>query len=128
MTEYRNNDATQLAEDTFFELEYDSMKPVGVEYIKTLNVVTTFYEYVLKYAKKCGYDGDDNDANKLTNFIVKEGEKRNSPLSSLETVKNWLKSAPPSADQRGRENVYKLCFALGLNATETKEFFFKAYL
>lgn len=128
MTEYRNNDATQLAEDTFFELEYDSMKPVGVEYIKTLNVVTTFYEYVLKYAKKCGYDGDDNDANKLANFIVKEGEKRNSPLSSLETVKNWLKSAPPSADQRGRENVYKLCFALGLNAKETKEFFFKAYL
>ena len=128
MTEYRNNDATQLAEDAFFDFEYDSMKPVGVEYIKNLDVVTTFYEYVLKYAKKCGYDGEDHDANKLANFIVKEGKKRNAPLSSLETVKNWLKSAPPSADQRGRENVYKLCFALGLNAKETKEIFFKAYL
>ena len=128
MAEYRNHDATQLVEDAFFDFEYDSMKPVGVEYIKTLDVVTTFYEYVLKYAKKCGYDGEDDDANKLANFIVKEGKKRNSPLSSLETVKNWLKSAPPSADQRGRENVYKLCFALGLNAKETKEFFFKAYL
>ena len=64
----------------------------------------------------------------MAKFIIKLGEERNAPLSSLNTVKNWLKKAPPVANQSGRENVYILCFALGLNAKETKEFFLKAYL
>ena len=128
MAQYENNNVTQLAEDAFadFEFEYDDVP--GKEYIETLNEVTTFYDYTYTYAQKNGFDGDKSGADALAKFIVKLGEERNAPLSSLNTVKNWLKKAPPAANQAGRENVYTLCFALGLNANETKEFFLKAYL
>ena len=129
MSEYVNNNATQLAEDAFSEFDYDGYKDVpGKEYIESLNTVTTFYEYVYKYAQKNGFDGPKEDADLLANFLMKLGDDRKAPLSSLNTVKNWLKKAPPATNQAGRENVYALCFVLGLNAKETKEFFLKAYL
>lgn len=128
MVEYENNNATQLAEDTFADFEFDYSDVPGKEYIESLNTVTTFYDYTYIHAQKKGFDEDKSNADALAKFIVKLGEERNAPLSSLNTVKNWLKKAPPSANQAGRENVYTLCFALGLNANETKEFFLKAYL
>ena len=128
MAEYENNNATQLAEDAFFQFEFDYSDVPGKEYIESLNTVTTFYDYTYAYAQKNGFEDDKSNADALAKFIVKLGEERNAPLSSLTTVKNWLKKAPPAANQAGRENVYTLCFALGLNAKETKEFFLKAYL
>ena len=128
MAEYKNNNATQLAEDTFAEFEFEYSDVPGKEYIESLNTVTTFYDYTYAYAQKSGFTEDKLNADALAKFIVKLGEERNAPLSSLNTVKNWLKKSPPAANQAGRENVYTLCFALGLNAKETKEFFLKAYL
>ena len=128
MPEYENNNATRFAEDTFAEFEFDYGDVPGKEYIESLNTVTTFYDYTYTYAQKKGFEEDKSNADALAKFIIKLGEERNAPLSSLNTVKNWLKKAPPVANQSGRENVYILCFALGLNAKETKEFFLKAYL
>ena len=128
MAEYKNHNATQLAEDTFAEFEFDYGDVPGKEYIESLNTVTTFYDYTYAYAQKSGFMEDKLNADAMAKFIVELGEERNAPLSSLNTVKNWLKKAPPAANQSGRENVYILCFALGLNAKETKEFFLKAYL
>lgn len=128
MSEFENNNATQLAEDIFASFEFDYSDVPGKEYIESLDTVTTFYDYTFDYARMNGFDGDKTDAGALAKFIFALGEKRNAQLSSLNTVKNWLKKAPPSGNQAGRENVYTLCFALGLNAKETKEFFLKAYL
>ncbi len=125
---YKNNDSTQIAEDTFFEMDFDYKEIPGKEYIESLNTITNFYDYTLKYAKKCGYSDDDNNAEELAKFIFELSQKRNVELSSLGTVKNWLKKASPTGNQSGRENVYKLCFALNLNAEQTGEFFLKAYL
>ena len=128
MAEYENNNMTQLAEDAFADFEFDYSDVPGKEYIESLNLVTTFYDYTYIYAQKNGFQEDKSNADALAKFILKLGEERNAPLSSLNTIKNWLKKAPPAANQSGRENVYILCFALGLNAKETKEFFLKAYL
>lgn len=128
MAEYENNNMTQLAEDSFADFEFDYSDVPGKEYIESLNLVTTFYDYTYIYAQKNGFQEDKSNADALAKFILKLGEERNSPLSSLNTIKNWLKKTPPAANQSGRENVYILCFALGLNAKETKEFFLKAYL
>lgn len=128
MPEYKNNNATHLAEDTFAEFEFDYGDVPGKEYIESLNTVTTFYDYTYTYAQTSGFNEDKSNSDALAKFIVKLGEERNAPLSSLNTVKNWLKKSPPAANQAGRENVYTLCFAFGLNAKETKEFFLKAYL
>ena len=128
MLEFENNNATQLAEYTFSDFEFDYSDVPGKEYIESLNTVTTFYDYTYAYAQKNGFEGDKSHADALAKFIVMLGRERNTPLSSLNTVKNWLKKAPPTANQAGRENVYTLCFAFGLNANQTKEFFLKAYL
>lgn len=128
MVEFENNNATQLAEDIFSTFEFDYRDVPGKEYLQSLNVVENFYEYVFYYAQKCGFDGEKQDADALAKFIYTKGEEKNASLSSLATLKNWLKKAPPTGNQAGRENVYKLCFALGMNAKETKEFFLKAYL
>ena len=45
MVEYENNNATQLAEDTFADFEFDYSDVPGKEYIESLNTVTTFYDY-----------------------------------------------------------------------------------
>ena len=124
---YTHNDETQFAENTIFEMDFDYRDVPGKEYIESLNTITNFYDYTLKYAKKCGYQGNDDDADALAKFIFKQSEEKRLELSFI-TLKNWLKKAPPSSNQNGRENVYKLCFALGLNAHQTGEFFLKAYL
>lgn len=128
MPEYENNNATQLAEDAFVGFEFDYGDVPGKEYIESLDTVTTFYDYTYIYAQKNGFDEDKSNADALAKFILKLGKGRSAPLSSINTVKNWLKKALPAANQAGRENVYTLCFAFGLNAKETKEFFLKAYL
>lgn len=125
---YENNYATQLAEEEFSVFDFDYKDIPGKDYIESLNVVTTFYDYTYFYAQKNGFNESKSDADALANFVYNLGITNNAPLSSFTTVKNWLKKAPPSGNQTGRENVYLLCFALKLNAKETKEFFLKAYL
>ena len=129
MSEFENNTATQFAEDIFSTFEFDDYRDVpGKEYLESLNTVNNFYEYAFDYAQKNGYDGDRENADALAKYIFAKGQENGAILSSLATIKNWLKTAPPTGNQAGRENVYKLCFALGMTAKETKEFFLKAYL
>ena len=128
MAEFNNNYATQCAVDAFSAFEYDYQNIPGKEYIESLNIVTTFYDYTHDYAKSSGYTGAKSDPDVLAKYIYDSSVEKQAPLSSLNTVKNWLKKAPPTGTQTGRENVYRLCFTLGLNAIQTKEFFLKAYL
>lgn len=120
---------TRIAKNEIYFIDpKEEFSPDDMEYILTLNTDEIFYEYALFYAKKAGYNGKDKDLNLLANFIYKKGEENNASLSSIVTVKNWLKKAPPTGNQQGRENVYRFCFALNMNAEETMEFFLKAYL
>lgn len=123
-----NINATQIAADSIFSMDFENADIPGKKYIENLDDIRIFYEYTLKYAKMCGYIGYDEDADNLAKFIFERSEELQTELSSLITVKNWLKKSPPSGNQAGRENVYKLCFTLNLNALQTKEFFLKAYL
>jgi hypothetical protein len=47
---------------------------------------------------------------------------------SRQTISNWISKGTPSSGDSGRENVYKLCFALKMHAVQTAEFFLKGYL
>lgn len=124
---FTNREATQMVERVLDDLDYDLDFP-GREWIESLDEVKTFYEYVYFYAHKKGFKGEESDADGLAKFVFECGNERNVTLSSLNTLKNWLKKAPPSGSQQGREKVYALCFALGLDASKTEEFFLKAYL
>ena len=128
MAEFENNKDTQLVEDDLASFEYNYGDVPEKEYFEKLNEVTTFYDYTFAYAQKRGYKGDKSDANSLSKFVYELGNVNGAPLISLATLKNWLKVAPPSGNELGRENVYRLCFALELTERQTKEFFLKAYL
>lgn len=126
---FKNGKATEKVESDLDNLDYDFDFP-GRKWIESLDEVKTFYRYVYLYAheNENGFKGEESDADGLAKFVFERGNERNVTLSSLNTLKNWLKKAPPSGSQQGRENVYALCFALGLNASKTEEFFLKAYL
>lgn len=132
MLEFENSNATQLAEDLLWDFHYDKVYDKESfpekEYVMNLNPCNTFYEYTYKYARKNGFDGDTTETDNLAKFIFNLSKKKEATLSSLNTVKNWLKQSPPAKNPTGRNNVYRLCFALGLDEKETKEFFLKAYL
>lgn len=128
---FTNREATQMVESALDDLDYDldyDLNFPGRKWIESLDEVKTFYEYVYFYAHKKGFKGEESDADGLAKFVFECGNERNVTLSSLNTLKNWLKKAPPSGSQQGREKVYALCFALGLDASKTEEFFLKAYL
>ena len=128
---FKDGKATEKVESALDDLDYDldyDLNFPGRKWIESLDEVKTFYEYVYFYAHKKGFEGEKSDADGLAQFVFQLGNERNVTLSSLNTLKNWLKKAPPSGSQQGRENVYALCFALGLNSSKTEEFFLKAYL
>ena len=47
---------------------------------------------------------------------------------SRQTLTHWLSTGRVAHNTVARENIYKLCFALNMNAHQTEEFFLKAYL
>lgn len=123
-----NHEGTRAAEAVFWSMDYDYSYLPGQDYIESLDDVRTFVEYTYKYAQKKGFQGEQTDVNALAKFIYNLGIEAQSSLSSLETVKNWIKKSKVANTDEARENVYRLCFALGLDAWETGEFFLKAYL
>lgn len=128
---FTNGETTQKVEKDLNGLDYNLFFP-GRKWIESLDTsldtFETFYDSVYLSAQRNGFEGEKSDADGLAQFVFQLGNERNVTLSSLNTLKNWLKKAPPSGSQQGREKVYALCFALGLDASKTEEFFLKAYL
>ena len=89
---FTNGEATQMVERVLDDLDYDLDFP-GRKWIESLDEVKTFYEYVYFYAHKKGFKGEESDADGLAKFVFERGNERNVTLSSLNTLKNWLKKA-----------------------------------
>lgn len=128
-----NNDATCFVEDKLYGYDFENIEFPGKEDMEKLregmedcDYVSTFLQYTLVHALRCGYSEDRQDIGKIASFLAEECKKESADISR-QTLKNWLKGFPASTAS-GRENIYRLCFALRMNAEQTKEFFLKAYL
>lgn len=115
-------EATQAASSRLWEEGEDVERFFEDEDRKALFVA--FPEKVEELAVKHGYEGSKGDMKALAGFLHQCNVRMGGALSRV-TIKNWLTKSPPSA--RSREKVYQMCFALGLSADETEEFFIKAY-
>ena len=73
-----------------------------------------------------GYTGDIMSTDVKTAFIKQKCTQNNVPLNPS-IVKTWFTDTRPISSEKSRENVYRLCFALEMNALETAEFFLKVY-
>ena len=125
--EYRA--ATQLLENNFFTYNfYDENNNLpGKEAMEALDPLATFFEYMHTHAVHCGYVGDIDDIGALASFVSKKCKEAGVNISR-QTLVNWLTKGLPANTAGGRENVYRLCFALQMDAQQTREFFLKAYL
>ncbi len=120
---YKSNN-TEYAFDSFYDLDFLREELPGIEYINSLDEVTLFSDALIKRAKELGWSESTETA---TNFIINLCKKAEVDISRQNII-NWLEGVAPSSNISGRENVYKLCFALKMNANETKKFFLEAYL
>lgn len=127
MERFENNQATEYIYGSLFCLDFEKEGLPGKEDMEKQNTVTNFVEYVCSHARRCGYTGDINDISKLAAFLA--GKCKDAQVKiSRQTLVNWLTKGMPSNTESGRENVYRLCFALQMNCRQTAEFFLKAYL
>ena len=125
---YTKGEATQIAEDRIFRYDpdYDDIPP-GMEYIDTLDEISVFSDKVKTRLAELGHGDIGDDVKHLMAALVGYCAEAGVDISR-QTLKNWLTKAPPDGNSRSRENVYKLCFALKMDANQTGEFFLKAYL
>ena len=127
MKNYENNDATRFIEKRFFEYDFENEFFPGEEDMKKLNSISNFIEYVYDHAKRCGYQDDFSNIAKLAAFLGEKCKEAGVNISR-QTLGNWLSKGLPANTASGRENVYRLCFALQMDAYQAGEFFLKAYL
>lgn len=123
----KNENYTMIALDEFLDYDFASEELPGVEYIKSLDDLSLFTEGIKKRIVQLGYEADLEDKNKIVKFIS-DLCKTAGVAISRQTITNWFESGSADSSSRGRKNIYKLCFALKMNAEQTMEFFLKCYL
>lgn len=130
MEQYQNNPATEYIYDTMFSYDFESDDFPGREDMESMDSVSTFREYLLAHARRCGYSKDASDQDALVAFVADLCSESDIRLGSgtKGMIDRWLTNDLPSSTKSGRENVYRLCFALKMNAHQAGEFFLKAYL
>lgn len=127
MKPYENNDATCFVEGRFFEYDFETDAFPGKSDMESLDAVSTFVEYLLAHAIRCGYSGEPTDVGSLASFVAEKSKNAGVNISR-QTLVNWLTRGLPANTAGGRENVYRLCFAMEMNDGQAREFFLKAYL
>ena len=127
MIPVKDNQATEFVYGKFFEYDFDTNELPAKEDIEKFASISNFSDYVFIHAMRCGYSGDASDTTALVTFVSNKCKEANVGISR-QTLANWLTKGLPANTASGRENVYRLCFALEMNAVQTLEFFLKAYL
>lgn len=124
--EYNVGDATQLAQNYIFEYDSENMLP-GFEYLDKMDDLSLFSDSIKMRLAALGHADILNDTKKIVATIISYCNEAGVSLSR-QTLSNWIDKSAPIGNKISRENVYKLCFALKMDAFQTGEFFLKAYL
>ena len=122
MARFDDHHATQYAYGEMFNYDFSVIDLPGREYFDNIDDRSLFVEGVTARACGLGYQTDAD----LIDFLLKLCKDAGVALSR-QTITNWIAKGAPASGESGRENVYKLCFALKMNAEQTAEFFLKAY-
>lgn len=124
MAKYEMGEQTIVAKERIEEFNQN---------ISKVNTHDQFYNGIYKRVSEIGYKGKRNSALSIRFFICEQFRKHNIQMpgkqDNTETnIKRWLEVSSPNDSTQSRDNVYRLCFALEMNAQETEEFFLKSYL
>lgn len=129
--EFQDGSQTQAAYDDLYSFDFredesgeqEERLLQTEEYFQEFDNECRFRDKVQDRAVDLGYTGTTNE--ELITFLVHRCRQAEVGLSR-QTITNWIRQSAPTGS--GRENVYRLCFALSMNERETAEFFLKAFL
>lgn len=130
MEKFQEGEFTQLIFERILEIDQTLTEELpGIEEMEFLDPAMLFQEGINRRLIKLGFNGDIDSVGCKMDFLRKQFQKNKvEPRVNDVTLKNWMTKAAPTGNDNGRENVFKLCFALEMNAEETAEFFLKAFL
>lgn len=130
MEKFQEGEFTQLIFERILEIDQTLTEELpGIEEMEFLDPAMLFQEGINRRLIKLGFNGDIDSVDCKMDFLRKQFQKNKvEPRVNDVTLKNWMTKAAPTGNDNGRENVFKLCFALEMNAEETAEFFLKAFL
>ncbi len=130
MEKFQEGELTQLFFERIIEIDQTLTEELpGIEEMEFLDSAMLFQEGINNRLVKLGFNGDIDSVDCKIDFLRKQFQKNKvEPCVSEATLKNWMTKAAPTSKDNGRENVFKLCFALEMSAEETAEFFLKAFL
>ena len=130
MEKFQEGEFTQLAFERILEIDQTLTEELpGIEEMEFLDPAMLFQEGINNRLVKLGFNGDIDSVDCKIDFLRKQFQKNKvEPRVSDVTLKNWMTKAAPTSNDNGRENVFKLCFALEMSDEETAEFFLKAFL
>lgn len=98
------------------------------DYIESFQEKNPFADKLWEVLKRRDFSGQREDINDAVSFILDRCKGTGVNGLSRQTLKNWISQSGPNDSFQGRENVYKLCFALEMDVSEAGEFFLKGYL
>lgn len=127
MAQYVDGEITRIARNDieYFETAYE---------IENYDIQKAFREGVIGRICELGYTGDICDITRIVNFVHDKFKEHNVEIKKKDEdctrvdIKNWLSGKAPNDSEQSRPNVYRLCFALEMDAEQTKVFFLKNYL
>lgn len=131
MSKHQDGELTRLAR---YDIRY-SDQGHGLEYEKEhYNPHLAFRSGVVSRVLEIGYRGNRDNLLLVADFVCDKFKehniqfKKSAPDRTKVNVENWLLKNPPNDSEQSRPNVYKLCFALEMDAEQTEVFFLKNYL
>ena len=133
MPKYEDGPLTALAEDRLEDwlrkMDPDVDELPSKEFFEEYKPAELFREGIDNRLRELGYAGSQENPKEKVAFLRAQFEKNKVAPVSNATLKNWLtRDAAPRSNQPSRENVFRLCFALEMDAAQTAKFMLKSYL
>lgn len=124
-----NGDFTELMNDSLLELALDEDSYDLKDTINYLDITKNFRQFsdgLTNFIKNHGYNDELDDIPAKTNFLYKKFCDEEIKISKA-TIKSWFLDSRPASNSLSRENMFKVCFALGLSKNESAKFFSDVY-
>lgn len=117
---------TQQCTDRMWELaSAQNIEPLTPDEFRSISSTELFKVKLFDRLIQLGYDGSCENLSAAEDFLNKLIDKAQVSIGP-KTIRSWLTKGTPATTSDGRKNLFRLCFALQMNAKETTEFFLKA--
>ena len=122
-------ESTMLAQDNAFAFpDEDDGTLLALEYWRDPDHFASFADMLAQAAVTAGYDGDPQDRSAVCRYIIGRGAEKGISFEEWKkTLQNWVNGKEVGRDEKARDRVYQLCFALDMSSDQVRDFFRRGY-